>query len=51
MAKISKNKQFRITNPPKDVQEYVFIRMKNSLRSLPNELIVIIREHKENNKK
>jgi len=47
MANKDNNIQFRITAPPKDISKYVLGRIKNSLRSIPNELIVIIREHEE----
>jgi hypothetical protein len=43
----SSNKPFRITSPPEDVSEYVLGRIKESMRSIPKELIVIIREHKQ----
>lgn len=47
MAKKDNSIPFRITAPPKDVSKYVLSRIKKSLRSIPNELIVIIREHKQ----
>jgi hypothetical protein len=46
MAKVGK-KDLRIVDPPDDVWNYVIARSKKSLRSLPNELIIIIREHQE----
>lgn len=41
------NKPFRITSPPKDVSDFVFKRIQKSLRTIPKELIAIIREFKE----
>jgi hypothetical protein len=47
MGKKNTIKDLRLKNPPDDVWEYVFLRTEESLRSMPQELIIIIREHKK----
>ena len=47
MAKKPAIKDLRVTSPPDDVWEYLLERIDESLRSMPQEIIIIIREHKK----
>lgn len=47
MARKVNSKELRITHPRKEVRDYVLKRMEKSMRTIPQELTIIILEHKQ----